>query len=101
MRDLTQNIEVLSSSSKAAARASFEQYCDALEYEYQKREQEFDGDVATLDVLYERKQDEHIRNMERNDAEFKAKNARLQKDLDIILGELEKVRATRAAAMEA
>lgn len=98
---LNRTVDEMSTNLKTTALAAFEQYCDALEYEYQKREQEFDGDVATLDDLYGRKQDEHIRNMERNDTEFKAKSARLQKDLDIVLGELEKIRATRAAAMEA
>jgi hypothetical protein len=94
MHDLTQNIEALSSSSKAAARASFEQYCDALEYEYQQVESEYDHLIHLLQETYNTQQDE-LKQVFINEARMH------KEDLDIIKQELEKIRATRAAAMEA
>jgi hypothetical protein len=49
---LSSSVETMSSDLKAAARASFEQYCETLDYEYQQREQEFDENIATLNDLY-------------------------------------------------
>ena len=52
MTTLNRSIEELSGSLKAAARASFEQYCDTLDYQYRQKEQEFDTEVAILDQTY-------------------------------------------------
>ena len=99
--DLRQNIETISGDLKATARASFEQYCDTLDYEYAKREAEFNTDIENLDQLYENKHDAFLRQMSQNDARARAQQEQLEQDLDILRGELEKIRSTRAAAMDA
>lgn len=101
MDDLMQHVESLSSSLKATARISFEQYCDTLDYEYQQKEAEFDADIANLDQLYENKHDAFLREMSANAAEAFKQREQLEQDLDIIRRELEKIRSTRAAAMDA
>lgn len=123
MRDLTQNIDALSSSSKAAARASFEQYCESLEAEYKLKEKEFDEEVATLDLLYDSRFEELIarekglleeqhkdldilrdlffKKQETMSRELREEETAMRADLASIREELEKIRATRAAAMEA
>ena len=113
----------MSGDLKAAALASFEQYCETLDYEYQKREQEFDIEVDTLDQLYfdrlqeldarekglieERRQDidtlvqlfyDKQQSMSK---ELQEEEAAMRADLDSIRKELEKIRATKAATMEA
>jgi uncharacterized protein YaaW (UPF0174 family) len=49
---LSSSVETMSSDLKAAVRASFEQYCDALDYEYKQKEQEYELDLDNLDQLY-------------------------------------------------
>lgn len=101
MCDLTKNIDALSSSSKATARASFEQYCDSLDAEYTLKEQEFDADLENLDKLYADQHDTFLREMSENTARANEQKEQLNRDLDIIRRELEKIRATRAAIMDA
>lgn len=101
MCDLTKNIDALSSSSKATARASFEQYCDSLDAEYTLKEQEFDADLENLDKLYADQHDSLLREMSENAARANEQKEQLNRDLDIIRRELEKIRATRAATMDA
>lgn len=101
MCDLTKNIDALSSSSKATARASFEQYCDSLDAEYTLKEQEFDADLENLDKLYADQHDTLLREMSENTARANEQKEQLNRDLDIIRRELEKIRATRAATMDA
>ena len=120
---LSSSVETMSGDLKAAARASFEQYCDTLDYEYQKREQEFDMEINTLDQLYfdrlqeldarekglieERRQDIEILvklfydKQQSMSKELQEEEAAMRADLDSIRKELEKIRATKAAAMEA
>ena len=101
MCDLTKNIDALSSSSKATARASFEQYCDSLDAEYTLKEQEFDADLENLDKLYADQHDTLLREMSENTARANEQKEQLNRDLDTIRRELEKIRATRAATMDA
>lgn len=101
MCDLTKNIDALSSSSKATARASFEQYCDSLDAEYALKEQEFDADLENLDKLYADQHDTLLREMSEDTARANEQKEQLNRDLDIIRRELEKIRATRAATMDA
>jgi chromosome segregation ATPase len=101
MLDLTNNIDALSSSSKATARASFEQYCESLDAEYTLKEQEFDADLENLDKLYEDQHDALLREMSEDTARANEQKEQLNRDLDIIRRELEKIRATRAATMDA
>ena len=101
MLDLTRNIAAVSNSSKATARASFEQYCDSLDAEYTLKEQEFDADLENLDKLYADQHDSLLREMSENAARANEQKEQLNRDLDIIRRELEKIRATRAATMDA
>ena len=101
MLDLTRNIDAVSNSSKATARASFEQYCDSLDAEYTLKEQEFDADLENLDKLYADQHDSLLREMSENAARANEQKEQLNRDLDIIRRELEKIRATRAATMDA
>lgn len=120
---LSSSVETMSSDLKAAARASFEQYCDTLDYEYKQKETEFDTDIDTLDQLYwkrleeldsrerkliqERREDiEALAQLFYNkqqtmSKELLAEEEAMRADLDSIRKELEKIRATKAAAMEA
>ena len=123
MDTLKRAIEEMSSNLKAAARASFEQYCDSLEYEYQNKEEEFDTEVNHLDELYfnrlqeldekeqnliaERRKDVEILTQlfydkqQQMSKELQEEEAIIRADLDLCRKELDKIRATRAAAMEA
>lgn len=123
MTTLNRSIEELSGSLKAAARASFEQYCDALDYQYQQKEQEFDTEVAILDQTYfnrmmeldakerELLQEQHkdidalkqlfYDKQESMSKELHEEEEKMRADLATIRTELEKIRATKAAAMEA
>ena len=121
--DLTQSIETMSSHLKEMARSSFEQYCDALDYEYSQKEREYETDIDKLDQLYFKRLEEldareqGLIQERREDIEILAKlfydkqqsmskelqeeEAAMRADLDSIRKELEKIRATKAAAMEA
>lgn len=120
---LSSSVETMSGDLKATARASFEQYCDTLDYEYKKREQEFDTEIDTLDQLYfdrlqeldarerglieERRQDIDVLvklfydKQQSMSKELQEEETAMRADLDSIRKELEKIRATKAAAMEA
>ena len=98
---LNRSIEKMSGDLKATARASFEQYCDTLDYEYVNKEKEFDTNVENLDKLYADQHDAFLREMSTNADQATKQREQLEKDLDIIRRELEKIRSTRAAAMDA
>lgn len=123
MLSLNQQIETISGSLKASARAAFEQYCEALDYQYLQKETEYDLDIDKLDQLYfkrleeldarerglieERRQDIEILaklfydKQQSMSKELQEEEAAMRADLDSIRKELEKIRATKAAAMEA
>ena len=91
---LSSSLETMSSDLKASARASFEQYCDSLDYEYQQKETEYDNLIELLADTYNSQMDKlHII--------FKNEESMCKEDIAIIKQELDKIRATRAAAMEA
>lgn len=123
MDTLTQNVETLTGNLKATARASFEQYCDSLDAEYSLREKELDDAIVVLDQIYDTRYvfyldrekqllaDQHEEldtlaslfydTQERMTKEIQAEEKRMRADLASIREELEKIRATRAAALEA
>lgn len=76
-------IEKITSNVNAAAHDAFSQYCDALDQEYRNIEKEHDDAIDGLRIAYDNLQDI-----------LKLKLEMAQKDLD-------KISATRAAAMEA
>lgn len=94
METLQRSIEDLTNSQKAAARASFEQYCDTLDYEYKQKESEYDNLIQLLQSVYDDQ-------MKRLQVIFKNEETMYKDDIAVIKQELEKIRATRAAAMEA
>ena len=123
MATLNRSIDEISGSIQAAARASFEQYCDSLDAEYQLKEREHDHNVAILDNAYwdrmeylisrenellkEQQEDlDALRDLffqkqENMSKELLQEEQRMQTKLATTRAELEKIRATRAAAMEA
>jgi hypothetical protein len=94
METLQRSITELTDSQKAAARASFEQYCDTLDYEYKQKESEYDNLIQLLQSVYDDQ-------MKRLQVIFKNEETMYKDDIAVIKQELEKIRATRAAAMEA
>lgn len=81
-KDLAE-IEKITSNMNAAAHAAFSQYCDSLDAEYKNAEHEHDDAIDELRVAYDNLQDVLM-----------LKTKKIQQDLD-------KITATRAAAMEA
>lgn len=120
---LNHSIEEISSSLQVAARAAFEQYCESLDAEYTLHEKEIDAAIEILDHIYDDRYDWYIAREQgllqeqHEDLEVLAKlfyekqqamskecaeeEKAMRADLDSIRKELEKIRATRAAAMEA
>ncbi len=78
-----EHIEQITKNMNAAVHEAFTQYCDSLEAEYNEYEKEHDNAIDSLRVAYDNLQDILM---------LKIKNT--QKDLD-------KISATRAAALEA
>lgn len=106
--DLTARMDTLSSAiesttrnQQSLARASFISYCDALDAEYALKEQEYDELLAYLGNIYASEQDCFLSKVSERDAAFARETERMQRDLDTLRSELERMRATRAAAMEA
>ena len=91
---LSNSVETMSGDLKSAAHASFEQYCETLEYEYKKAETEYDNLIALLQETYDQQQDARQKIMVKEERMYR-------EDIEIIKRELEKIRATKAAAMEA
>lgn len=70
-------------SQKEIARKAFENYCEVLANEYDARDKEFDAYLESMETAYDQAQDRLIGEIEKEQAE------------------LEKIRATRAALIEA
>ena len=98
---LNSTIETLTSSQKATARAALEQYFDNLDYQYTQKEREFDEEVACLDRLYDERQDAFLRQIAANEQELTRRREEYERDLDIVRSELDKIKSSRAAAIEA
>lgn len=81
-KDLEQ-LESVTNNLDAAARQAFSEYCDSLNKEYYTTEAEYDAAIADLKKTYNNIQD------------------KLMEDVGKIKKELDKITATRAAAMEA
>lgn len=91
---LQETIEEMAQNQRQLARAAFESYCDALDIDYQSKETEYDNLIELLQNTYNEQQ-EQLHRM------FKSEEHMCQEDVAIIKQELEKIRATRAAALEA
>lgn len=101
MGTLNRSIDELTSNQKAAVRAAFESYCDALDFEYQAKEREFNEDLANLDKLYLSRQNEFLRQVADIEQDLIRKREECERDLGLIRSELDKIKSSRAAAIEA
>ena len=87
-------IENTISEKKNIANKAFEVYCDSLDLEYQSAERHYDILYLRLQEVYEQQQDQLMTSQQLSKEE-------LNKELQNIQAELNKMRATRLAAIEA
>ena len=99
-------------AEEALLRIAFEKYADNLDLEAANLDREYDELEKKLKWVYEQQQDllaqkrtdiekEHLALAQKLKATYDAMQADLEKELDETRKELDKIRATRAAAMEA
>lgn len=79
---------------KGLVQEGFATYCEFLEQEYQNKDEEYDQAVLELGLAYEKMHDGLIE-------KFNAQKDKIAADLDQARRELDKIRATRVAALEA
>lgn len=91
---LTEQLSITTQNQQELARQAFSAYCEVLDSAYAQKESEYDDLVSRLMKAYDEQQAMLIDSLEKDRAEMAA-------DLDICRKELNKIRATRAAAMEA
>lgn len=101
MGTLKRSIDETIRDQQALARQAFASWCEALDVEYQKKEVEYDQLLANLGHIFESEQDALAAEIRGNVEVFERRKLELQKDLDTIRSELDRIRATRSAAMEA
>lgn len=101
MTTINRSITELTSTQKQGVRAAFESYCDALDFEYAEKERELNEDLANLDNIYADKHDAFLREMASNERSIIRRREELERDLDVVRSELAKIKASRAAAIEA
>ena len=112
LNELNLAIEEKEKAEREILRNAFEQYADNLELEEQNLEREYDELENKLKAIYEEKQEllaaskqdiikEHEALAKRLTEVYAALQSDLEKDLNATRAELDKIRATKAAAMEA
>lgn len=82
-RDNLKELTDLTNNMNERAAAAFEQYVDALEVHYKEKENDFENEIELLDNSYNMAQQQYI------------------KETEQVRSELENLKATRAAAIEA
>lgn len=82
-RDNLKELTDLTNNMNERAAAAFEQYVDALEVHYKEKENDFENEIELLDNSYDIAQQQYI------------------KETEQVRSELENLKATRAAAIEA
>lgn len=82
-RDNLKELTDLTTNMNERAAAAFEQYVDALEVHYKEKENDFESEIELLDNSYDIAQQQYI------------------KETEQVRSELENLKATRAAAIEA
>lgn len=87
-------VDTLINQSKNVASSAFELWCDKLNQDYLKKEQEYDECLATLAKSYEQKQDILYKTYETTSAELTEKIKHCQ-------NELKSIEQTRLATIEA
>ena len=101
MGALKNSIETALSDQQCLARQAFSSWCEALEAEYDKKEREYDELLVALGNIFDARHDAFLEEVRGNAEEFERRKQALQKDLDTVRSELDGIRATKAAAMEA
>lgn len=83
IKNRVDELENIQMNYEKSARQSFSNYCDILDTEYKIKEEEYNKLLVELEYSYDEKYD------------------KLSKELNIIIEQLNKMKQTRAAAMEA
>lgn len=83
LKDIQDNVTKTLDNQKALSQEAFESYCGMLEKQYQEKEEEYDMYTDAMQTAYSTLQ------------------IQLMRDLDDVKAELDKMRRTRAAAIEA
>lgn len=98
---LNRSIESLTGGQKEAMRAALESYFETLDIQYIQKEREFDEEIAYLDKLYESRQDTFLQQLADNERELNQRREECERDLVLVRSELDKIKSSRAAAIEA
>lgn len=87
-------LEALYQEQTLGVHKAFEAYCDGLDLEYTNKEKEYDQLIENLGDIYDKHQDSILSRLAEVRRESDAERQSIQSDLD-------KIRATRTAALEA
>ena len=101
MDTLNSTIETTTRNQQSLARQAFVSYCDALDTEYTQKEKEYEELIAHLGDVFESEHNTFLSKVSERNAAFARETEQLSRDIDLVRSELERIRATRAAAMEA
>ena len=101
LESISRSVETISSNQRATVRAAFESYCDALDIEYQQKEKELNEDLANLDHVFGLQQELLLQEVRRVEETANERRAELERSLDTIKSELDKIKSSRVAAIEA
>ena len=83
LKNLSENVDNVYEEKKELSFKAFENYCDVLDTYYQTKEKEFDDNINKLNINFEQKKEN------------------LNKEINEIQTDLELIKATRIAAIEA
>lgn len=94
LEDLQKNVTNTIDNQKKLSQVAFENYCETLTKSYMEKEEEYTNSLRLLTESYQNIQNNFLQDLEQKKEEIAGE---LQKEREI----LDKVRETRAAAMEA
>lgn len=105
LKETEEALEIKQQSEQLLLRKAFEQYANNLDLEAANKEREYDELLQRLMQIYDENQMILAQQAEAQQEElkllFSRRRAELATELEIIQQELDKIRATRAAALEA
>lgn len=101
MGTLKQSIDQAIQNQQELARQAFTSWIDALDLDYARKEAEYDELLVTLGNIFNSEHDAFLQQMAECEQGLEQRKNEIQRDLDSLRSELDKIRATRAAAMEA
>ena len=94
MGTLKRSIETTMRDQQRLSREAFASYCEALEIEYERKEKEYDTALANLGNIFESEHDTFLQQVAEHERSLEAQKESLQRDLDSVRLELERIRAT-------